>query len=154
MNKNLLIGIVVLLVLGGGWFFLMNKSNQPASETLTQEQVIPSYPSNEKIITLTEQNSSSESGTAILAEENGKVKVTLKLTGAPANVEQPAHIHVGACPEVGAVKYSLTNVVNGMSETVLDVTLEQLRSELPLGLNVHKSAPEVKVYVSCGDLVL
>ena len=35
---------------------------------------------------------------------------------------------------------------------MLDVTLEQLRSELPLAINIHRSAAEASVYVSCGEL--
>ena len=76
------------------------------------------------------------------------------MIGAPQAVAQPAHIHVGTCLDVGAVKYPLTSLVNGMSVTVLAVTLDQLRAEQPLGLNVHKSTAETSVYVSCGDLAL
>lgn len=103
---------------------------------------------------MSEQNNSGEFGTATLTEENDKVKVVLKMTGAPAGVTQPAHIHIGSCPEVGAVKYPLTSPVNGLSETTLDVTLDQLKAAMPLAINVHKSVPEGSVYVSCGDLTL
>lgn len=145
-----------ILVLVGVWYFVFNKPSQtePAPATTTEETASPSATVSEVTVTLSQQNKSGESGTATLAEVDGKVTVTLNLTGAPADVTQPAHIHVGACPDVGAVKYPLTSPVNGVSETVLDVTLDQLRSELPLGVNVHKSAKEVSVYVSCGDLVL
>lgn len=106
-------------------------------------------------ITLSELNGSGESGTAILEEVDGKVTVTVNLTGFPADgVSQPAHLHVGECPGVGAVKYPITSLVNGTSVTMLDVTLAQLKSELPLALNVHKSAAEAKVYTACGGLSL
>ena len=134
----------------------MNKQNSPSqpTTTTTQESASPSAIPQEITVVLSEQNSSKESGTATLMEVDGKVKVTLKLTGASAGVTQPAHIHIGACPEVGAVKYPLTSPVDGMSETMLDVTLAELKSGLPLGINVHKSVTEAKVYVSCGDLSL
>jgi len=152
MNKNLIYVIVGLVVLVGVWYFAFNKPTQPVSEpNITQVTPAPSAAS-EVVVNLATQNSSSESGTATLTEVDGIVKVALKLTGAPAGVKQPAHIHVGACPDVGAVKYPLTSPVDGVSETMLDVTLAQLKSELPLGINVHKSAAEAKVYVSCGDL--
>lgn len=152
MNKNLLIGIVVLVVVFVGYRMFSNKQQTTPAPSTPEVTASPS-PS-EVVINLAAQNQSSESGTATLAEVNGKVKVTLKLTGAPAGVAQPAHIHAGACPNVGAVKYPLTFPVDGMSETVLDVTLAELKSQLPLGVNVHKSAAEAKIYVSCGDLVL
>ncbi len=150
MNKTLMYVGVAVLVLVGIWYFVSNKPTPP-SQTMTEAT---SAPSSEVVVNLAIQNNSTESGTATLKEEGGKVKVTLKLTGAPAGVTQPAHIHVGKCPDVGAVKYPLTSPVDGMSETTLDVTLAQLKSELPLGINVHKSAAEAKVYISCGDINL
>ncbi len=158
VNKNLLIGIAVLVVLVLGYMLFSNKqqtsSPEMTSTPSTESSASPSAMVNEVTVTLSEQNNSKESGIATLTEEGGKVKVTLKMTGALAGVAQPAHIHVGACPDVGAVKYPLTNVMDGMSETTLDVTLAQLKSELPLGINVHKSVAESKIYVSCGDLKL
>ena len=156
MNKNLTYLILGILVLAGIWYFVFNKPTTPpatpSTTTTTDQTASPSAAMSDVTVTLLEQNKSGESGTATLSEVDGKVKVTLNLTGAPAGVTQPAHIHVGKCPDVGAVKYPLTSPVKGVSETMLDVTLAQLKSELPLGINVHKSAEEAKVYVACGDL--
>lgn len=155
MNKNLLLIILGLLIVAGAGYFILNKStSQPTQQTPSPAQQATPTTSQEYTLTLSQQNVSSESGTATLTQENGQVKITLNLTGAPQDVTQPAHIHLGTCPDVGEVKYALTSPVNGMSETVLDVTLDQIRSELPLGINVHKSTSEAKVYVSCGDLTL
>ena len=151
MNKNLLIGLAAVVVIVIGYMSL-NKSNPAQPVPPIEETTMPAL--QQFTVTLSEQNASGESGTATLVEENGKVKVTLQLTGATQDVTQPAHIHVGSCPDVGEVKYPLTSPVNGMSETMLDVSLDQLRSEQPLGLNVHKSTTEASVYVSCGDLAL
>ncbi|MBI2027973.1 MAG: hypothetical protein HYT07_00040 [Candidatus Levybacteria bacterium] len=154
MNKNLLIGAVLLAIVVIGYFMFSQSATQPVEPTQVPTEEAMEGSKQEFTVALSEQNASGESGTAILMEEDGKVKVTLDLTGTPEAVSQPAHIHVGACPDVGAVKYPLTSSVNGISETTLDVTLDQLRSELPLGINVHKSADEAGVYVSCGNLVL
>ncbi len=145
---------VGILVLVGVWYFIVNKPTKTAPQTVAPEVTTAPSANPEVVVNLTKQNNSTESGTATLSEVGGKVKVTLKLTGVAAGVTQPAHIHVGKCPDVGAVKYPLTSLVDGMSETTLDVTLAQLKSELPLGVNVHKSVAEAKVYVSCGDLSL
>lgn len=158
MNRNLLIGVGVIIIVIVGYMLFFSKqqtySPQPQPETITKQTASPSASTNEITVTLLEQNDSGESGMATLMEVDGKVKVSLKLTGAPASVTQPAHIHVGACPDVGAVKYPLTSPEDGISETMLDITMAQLKSELPLGINVHKSATEAKVYVSCGNLSL
>lgn len=103
-------------------------------------------------ILLASVNNSGESGRAVLVEENGKTTVTLSLSGFKSAVAQPAHIHVGDCPGVGAVRYPLNNIVNGKSATTLAMTIAQLRGERPLAINVHKSANEAKVYVSCGAI--
>jgi len=112
----------------------------------------PSATIREIIVTLEPVNDSQEAGTATITEENGQTKVVISLTGYAEGVAQPAHIHIGECPGVGAVKYPLTSVTNGTSVTALAVNLEQLRQELPLAINIHKSATEVSTYTACGPL--
>jgi hypothetical protein len=105
-----------------------------------------------KTVTLTGENNSGQSGTALLEEIDGKVKVMIDLTGTKYKDPQPAHIHIGVCPGVGAVKYPLTNVVAGKSTTVLTVSMADLAAAGPLAINVHKSAAEASVYTACGSL--
>lgn len=104
------------------------------------------------VVNLLADNNSGQSGYAEIKEVNGKAKVEIKLFGAPLNSIEPAHIHVGNRPNLGAVKYPLNNVVNGLSETTLSISLDQLLSERPLGINVHKSAAEMNISVSSGNL--
>lgn len=151
MNKNIftVVALVVLAIIG-----YMIYTNRPITQpTPTPIISTPSpSPTNQLTIQLNPVGESTESGTAVLKEENGKTMVTLALNNAPSGVKQPAHIHLGGCPGVGEVKYALTFPVDGQSETTLEVTLDQLKNELPLAINIHKSAPEVKVYVACGDI--
>lgn len=104
-------------------------------------------------VTLNEQNDSGEYGTATLTEVGGQVMVSISMIGSPTGVSQPAHIHTGICPDVGGVVHSLEFPLNGGSETTLATTFEELRSGLPLAINIHKSVPEASVYTACGDLV-
>lgn len=154
MNKNLLIGLLAVVILLVGYLAISGKKKAPVTYPVeTGTPVGETNPEvNQTSVSLSQQNDSGESGTATLVEENGQVVVTLNLLGGPENSPQPAHIHLGSCPDVGGVKYPLTNVVNGFSETSLDVTLAQLKSETPLGINVHKSVSEASVYTACGDL--
>ena len=120
-----------------------------------QEKVSDDNPSSGKInVNLETVNKDvvNQSGTATLEEKNDKVEVVLSLTTESLTGPQSAHIHSGECPGVGAVVFPLTNVVNGMSTTLLDTTLTELRAQLPLAINVHKSTDEVKVYTACGSL--
>ncbi len=164
--KNILIYIVVAAVVYGLVYYLFvvkrggynpnTYNNTPTSTPIvTQTPVVSpakAVTENTMTVDLLSENGSSELGTATLTQVNGKTKVDLLLTGYAANVAQPAHIHVGVCPGVGVVKYPLSNVVNGKSETTLNVTLSQLKSELPLAINVHESAAKIGVFVACGEL--
>lgn len=126
-------------------------TTQPTASQLGG-QATPTVVVTEKTVTLTEENKSGQSGTAVLEEADGKVKVMIDLSGTKYKDAQPAHIHIGVCPGVGAVKYPLTNVVAGKSTTVLMVTMADLAAAGPLAVNVHKSASEASVYTACGGL--
>ncbi len=151
--------IVVLIALYGGYRLIRHFNKAPTQQVTIQQKTVkpstsisPEATANEMTVNLAEENKSGESGTATLKEANGKTTVTLNLIGFPKGVSQPAHIHVGVCPGVGAVKYPLTSVLDGKSITVLNVTVDQLRTSLPLAINVHKSALEISNYTSCGGL--
>lgn len=149
MGKNsvLVVLVVLLIVLGGIYFIFWGGKEKPKIPFL------PSTPKPSLTLKLDELGGSKEYGTATLKEESGKLTVILELNGAPGGVSQPAHIHKGACPGVGEVVYPLTNLVNGKSETTINTTLEEMYSQLPLAINVHKSTSEAKVYFSCGNIV-
>ena len=93
---------------------------------------------NELVLNFTAQNDSGLSGTATLEEEDGSVKVTLKLKNTVLGIlaaAKPAHIHLGSCANIGGVKYPLNSAVNGKSETVIKVSLADLKAQLPLSLH-------------------
>ncbi len=116
-----------------------------------EEAAMPSLDS--QTVMLGAQNNSGEVGKAVLSQTgDGKTKVVMLLTSAPATPGQPAHIHTGSCAELGGVAYPLTSLTAGISETTIDIPLADLWSKLPLAVNVHKSTEEASTYVSCGDL--
>lgn len=104
-------------------------------------------------VQLNPQNDSGESGTAILTDlGNGKVRVEVEVTGAPADVPQPLHIHEGTCANLTAKPtFPLTAAVNGKSLTEIETTLAALQGT-QYAINGHKSAAEASVYVFCGDI--
>jgi hypothetical protein len=107
-----------------------------------------------KVFNLQAQGSSGETGTATLNEKNGKTTVVLNVKNEPAGIEQPAHIHSGSCDNLGQVKYPLASPLNGKSTTAINATFAQLKSLLPLAINVHKSVDDIATSVSCADLSL
>lgn len=94
------------------------------------------------------KDATQEGTVRLRATPDNKTSVTIALKGAAAGVAQPAHIHEGACPGVGAVKYPLTNVVDGASTTTVDAKFADLFTG-GYSINVHKSAAEASVYVAC-----
>jgi hypothetical protein len=104
-------------------------------------------------VKLAAQNGSGEDGSAtITAMGDNQIKITIKVANGTAT-PQPAHIHKGTCANLDPVPaYPLNNVVNGMSETVVNVGMAQL-AQGQYAINIHKSAAEVSTYVSCGDIV-
>lgn len=98
------------------------------------------------------ENGSSESGSAMLVAVGNQTKVTVRVGNEPAGVSQPSHIHVGSCPGVGPIIYPLNDIVKGQSVTTLNVRLSDLQKMGPLAVNVHKSAAQMGVFVSCANL--
>lgn len=151
MNKLLII-VGIVAIAGIGWYLWSTGALTPSPaetpESANQEKA------NTVVVTLGAQNNSGMNGTATLTEENGKTKVQLSLSGAPQSVAQPAHIHMNSCANIGGVKYPLTSLVNGNSESIVDASLATLRSSLPLSINVHKSAEEIGAYMACGNLLI
>src|SRR3989338_6208279 len=76
-------------------------------------------------IIINAQSDSGETGKATIKDEDGKAEVYIELSNYPSN-QQPAHIHFGSCDNLGAVKYPLSNIVNGKSKTTINVSTEQI----------------------------
>ena len=111
----------------------------------------PASSSNEVIVELAEQNSSGESGTATLTATGASTRVVLELKN-PTTDSQPAHIHRGTCENLDSDPlYGLLNVMQGRSETVVNVPLSELTTG-GLALNVHQSNANLDEYVACGNL--
>ncbi|SRR5258708_7031736 len=106
-------------------------------------------------INMISQGNSGESGVATLQEINGKVKITLSLKGFSDGVPQPAHIHLGNCTTLqNIIKFPLTTVINGQSITMLDASLDQLKTLEPIAIHIHKSVAQPSMYSSCGNINL
>ena len=146
-----LIIIIAVLAIGGYMLFNTDKNTEPAP---TNEEEIVAEPKEGKfLVILEEQSDSEQSGSATIEDVNGVARVTVNINASSEDgVEQPAHIHLGGCEDIGAVLYPLNNVVDGTSVTTLNVSTVDIIFQLPLSLNVHQSAEESDVYVACGEL--
>jgi len=112
-----------------------------------------------RIFAMTAENGSGESGAVILTPLGDTARVEIALANAPEGAIQKAHVHAGACFEVGQVVYPLNDVVEGSSVTVLKVPIATLLAG-GFAINVHvvgvvKGDPRAtnsKYYTSCANL--
>ncbi len=103
-------------------------------------------------VKLEAQNNSGQTGTATLTPEGDKTRVAIELSNAPKGVAQPAHIHLGTCDNLDkAPKWKLGAVKDGKSVTVVPASLDAIVKD-KTAINIHKSAAEAQVYVSCGNI--
>ena len=105
-------------------------------------------------IKMTAQNGSKQNGTATLSDKKGGgVVVVVSLTNEPKGASEPAHIHVGPCAKLNPNPWKfLTNVVGGNSTTTVSGVTVAMLKKGTYAINAHKSASQLKVYVSCGDI--
>lgn len=104
-------------------------------------------------VKLEAQNNSGQNGTATLTPQGNKTKVVIEIPNAPTDVAQPAHIHLGRCDKLDkAPKWNLEPVKGGRSVTMVPVSLDTILKD-KTAINVHKSAAEAQIYVSCGNII-
>lgn len=95
-------------------------------------------------------NKSGETGSATLTQVAKGLRVEVTIKGAPA-ADQPTHIHPGTCAKLNpAPEAPLSPLVNGKSVTVLAGKKLSDFTGGKFAINVHKSANDLKTYVSCG----
>lgn len=149
--------VTLVVIAAGIWYWFMKPTQEPVrDDMMIEDAMLQEAAVQGATVNLFEQNDLGQSGTAVLREnEAGQLMVELSMTGGDFSAPQPAHIHLGACPEPAAVEYPLTNVVDGESVTTLDVSWSDLiEADAPMAINVHKSSAESSVYTACGDLPL
>lgn len=150
--------IVFLLILAAGalgYFVGVNRTVTPGEQQaqggtgfFSERDLVKGV----EVVTLSAQNDSGQRGFALLSEDNGKVKVSIRTVGEPDGSKQPVHIHMGACPTPGEVLFPLNTLENGDSETELSTTIGQLKAQGQLAINAHKSDEEIGTYVACGNI--
>ena len=151
---------------GGGGNNNQNAGNNPGSSggnkgSQQVKQMNPLHVAHNEIsghslqINMGQQNNSGEAGNASVTDVKGGVNVAIHIKSEPKGLSQPAHIHKGTCTKLDPAPWKpLKPVVNGESMTHLaGVTVAEIKKG-KYAINVHKSANDLKTYVSCGDLVL
>jgi hypothetical protein len=102
-------------------------------------------------VSLSPVGDASQFGTATLTPEGEQTRVVLDVDS-PVSTSQPAHIHEGTCADLNPEPaFGLPNVVDGRSESTVDVSLETLTAS-DYAINLHMSDDDLTTYTSCGDI--
>ena len=102
-------------------------------------------------VSLSPVGDASQFGTATLTPEGDQTRVVLDVDS-PVSNSQPAHIHEGTCADLNPEPaFGLPNVVDGRSESTVDVSLETLTAS-DYAINLHMSDDDLTTYTSCGDI--
>ena len=103
------------------------------------------------LLMLGEQNSSGQTGWALLSANGPFTDVTLNLSAGTVESEN-VHIHSGKCGNntLGGVVESLTNIANGASQTTVGVTLTSLRTG-DFAINTHQKGTP-RIYTTCANI--
>lgn len=150
MNKKIITPIIIIVLIAIAVIFLSRVSRQDMSLTPKEGDIV---------IVINEQNNSGEKGGALISKDGEKTKIIVKIFDAPRD-SQPAKINFGSCftpaELIGAnppvmLKYDLSDLKNGVSETILDASFATFNS-IPLSLVIYKSSEKNEI-VSCGNIV-
>jgi len=103
------------------------------------------------VIDLAERNQSGVSGTATLTPDGDQTTIRIEVEGPVGN--NPVNIMTGTCQEFDANPvYALSSVDNnGVSETTIDATLDDLLAE-PHVINIHASPTNLGTIYACAEI--
>lgn len=167
MNKRILPALAAaglcaaLAACGGGSSSSSTQTNTGNTETngSHMKQINPLHKAHNEMsgkkldINMGAMNGSKQDGSASVEAKGAGVVVTVKVFNEPKGASEPSHIHKGTCKKLDPAPFKpLNNVVNGLSvTTIAGLTVDDIKKGT-YAINVHKSAADLKTYVSCGDL--
>jgi hypothetical protein len=109
-------------------------------------------PSTPVTVVLRPVDNSGVSGSAVLTPmTGGQTRVQLSIDNPPPGA-LPAHIHFDTCANPSTIRFGLTNVVDGKSETVVSGSIAYLRrGHGRFSINVHRAEPDLPI-IACGNI--
>ncbi len=156
--------IVAVLVIGVLIYFGTRKTDVPSASDMNQDvatttdmgtttpaTTTPVVVGKTYMLTLT-GTTTPGGGKFSLVEDGGMLKVAVMLADT-ASSTHPADIRAGICGSAGPLKYSLSPVASGTSETSLPLALADLTASTTgsFYLALHKSAKDLAPY-ACGNI--
>ena len=159
----LIIIIFAALVVIGGLLFSSGREERPIVENTTAPEPVAAAEPRKIAVTLRALGNSLQTGEAVLRDFEGKMSVTAVISNFATSTEQPIQISLGTCANPGDLAYPLANLQQsdttgtvgtnlGVSDTILDVSLDAFLLRGPLAITVRKMPEEAHVSVACGEI--
>ncbi len=154
-KKKIAILFLILAVIVGGFLIvrvLIGGSKIEPEEELRppEREPGPADTSETILIDLFKSNESGQSGIATVDEFAGQTQIVLQMVSWDEDIVQPAQIRSGNCGNIREVRYQLNNIVNGRSETVVNISARDVTGERPFVVVVYESLENPDSIVSCG----
>ena len=133
---------------------MMTNQKEPAmmaSDTAMTDKHSDAMMNGSMIMKIASVGQSKVTGEATFTPKGEQTEVSITLTGHEKGAIYPVHIHVGGCP-AGVIRYPLTSFIDGKSVSFVSASIARLWKELPLSINVHKSAADLQTIIACGEL--
>ncbi len=109
----------------------------------------------EFVIPLVSLGLAGQTGKAFVRQVDGRVVVNMRMDTAPQAVIQPVGFYRGNCQKIGEAVYALAGMVDGKSTTTYyELSLDDVKKNIPLVLVVSSSRDEQATRVSCGEVIL
>lgn len=154
MIKKIII-LAAIVIIGGAIVYFVSQKIRPKPAAMPPQ---PERVTKELLINLLPQTAASVSGRVTIFEKDQKTTEFLiqlnlfsakdpKLSTASAF---SAQIHAGSCQKVKDVKYTLANVVNTASRSVLPVNLKQITKNESIIITIEKSGDTAEI-IACGN---
>ncbi len=139
-KKSILIALLLAAVLAGLSYFIP-RSAIDRGKTLWE-------------LSLSQMNFTGDRAEARIADRDGRVWIALELASGDRDVKRPAYIHIGKCggPSRTYAKYRLTDMTDGNSETLIDISPDDFAKDLPLSIQVSQSFDDVYLGAACGTI--
>lgn len=130
-----------------GWLLLFGIQTDAFAQ---RAEVTPPADAPALSVTFIELNDSGVSGVATLYADGDQTIVDI--TVEDAGPIHPAHIHAGTCDDLTATpEYTLENVVDGSSISIVDVSLDDLLAS-DFSIDLHLSPDELGTMIVCAPI--
>jgi hypothetical protein len=103
-------------------------------------------------VTLDETGGSGKSGSASIRQDAADLIVDIVLAPSEPTDDHPVHIHSGLCGTGAPISHNLTNIVDGMSSTILTAVALDEVADGAHSITVHESAANLQNVIACGDI--